>query len=877
MPSTASNHRSLRARILFRPLLLSLAALTLALFSCAACRPAHADGLVRLPGHVPGTAISLARSAGVVPGQQAVRLAFVLPLRNQGALEQLISRLYDPKDPMYGRYLTPAEFQQQFGPSDADVAAVKAYASSMGLAVIGMSGNHTVIDVAGSASRINSAFSLQLRSYVSPSGRSFYAPSMNPAVPTGIAARIVGIVGLDNVLQFRPLLVHRNEMLAIGPEGSPEIGTGQSGSGLDPVDINKAYGLTGVTVNGSGVTPLDGTGQTLAVLEFDGYNASDITAYEKAYDLPSVPLTNVAVDGGITTLGSGQDEVTLDIELQAAVAPKAAGILVYEAPNNGTSWLDVLNKAATDNSAKSISLSWGRAEDSVTGDPTFYDDENAAFMQMASQGQSIFVSAGDNGAFTDTGEPTTPVADDPATTPYATSVGGTVLSINSDGSYRSESTWNEMATRGIGGGGGISTIWSIPSYQLPIVQASSDPELSKVMRNEPDVSLDADPDHSGYSIYEGGWTTVGGTSCAAPLWAAFTALLNQQRVASGLSTIGFVNPALYPIALVPSSYASDFHDIANLSNNGFYHAETGYDLATGLGSFNGVNLLADPLVGGLSLGTTITGQVTTPGVDGASAQPVVGATITESASTSTQVLQQATTDTSGDYTIAAPADQNVNVTADLAGYSAATQTVTTGDKGTTVSNVNLSLVVSPHTFPVVPGEEPYQMISSPYVYPVGETIAQILGDAAASPPVYYYSNYYNEYIQPPITPANTLTIGDGYWLENSQPASVSNDGTLVTSSSFQISLGSGWNMIGVPYNAAIPVSSITVMPMSTGTAVPYATALKSNTVSDFYTWQAGDPAYETIGTKSTDTLNPWEGYWIKSTGTTTLTIPNPGS
>src|SRR5262249_37948230 len=138
------------------------------------------------------------------------------------------------------------------------------------------------------------------------------------------------------------------------------------------------------------------------------------------------------------------------------------------------------------------------------------------------------------------------------------------------------------------GGGGISVVWPIPSWQVGVVSAASKGSTSS--RNVPDVSLNADP-NTGYAIfYRNTWWIFGGTSCAAPLWASFTSLVNQKRASNGKSTLGFANPALYSIA-TGANYTTNYHDIADGSTNLFYPAVTGYDDATGWGSFNGTNLL----------------------------------------------------------------------------------------------------------------------------------------------------------------------------------------------------------------------------------------------------------------------------------------------
>ena len=327
---------------------------------------------------------------------------------------------------------------------------------------------------------------------------------------------------------------------------------------ITPALIKSAYNLSS--------TSLTGAGETLALYELDGYTSSDVTAYASQFGLPTLNIKNVLVDGATGKPGDGADEVTVDIELMAALAP-GARILVYEAPLNATyaNAIDVFNRIVSDNQAKVVSTSWGNAENEINaGDPTFITSENNIFQQMAAQGQSMFSAAGDNGAYDDSYNcnNSTLEVDDPGSQPYVTSVGGTTLRLNSSGAYVSETSWATSAASGPcvkdaesnpnysaaeGGGGGISTIWPLPSWQSGL--GSSANQGSTTMRMVPDVSLDADENNSGYSIYySGAWIVAGGTSCAAPLWAAFTGLLNQGRVAASMSRVGQFNPAIYPIA-----------------------------------------------------------------------------------------------------------------------------------------------------------------------------------------------------------------------------------------------------------------------------------------------------------------------------------------
>ena len=542
-----------------------------------------------MPGHIPA-AVASAQEISALSSTQPVSLALSLPLHNQAELEDLLHGLSDPSDPRFGQFLTPEEFTARYSPTPAEYQRVIAYAQAMGLTVTATHPNRTLLDVAAPAGQVEKAFGLHLRVYRSrEDGRTFYAPDAEPQIPFALASLVTGVVGLSNASRWQPHL-HPHSSLApafdvaaildpysTDPAAPLQIGTGVSG-GLAPSDIKAAYNLSSVAQNGSG--------QTLGLFELDGYTASDIAAYETQYGLPSVPLQNVLVDSvtGVPSTTSGPAEVTLDIELQAALATGASKILVYEGPNSDAGVVDTYSRIASDNTAKEISTSWGEAENSAPA--SVRSSENTAFQQMAAQGQSIYAASGDSGA-DDNGSSLS--VDDPASQPYMVGVGGTSLTTTSPGgAYQSETTWNNSLGAG---GGGISTVWTIPSYQNGVVGSSAS-KGSTSYRNVPDVSLDADP-YTGYSVYyKGGWTIYGGTSCAAPLWAAFTALVNQKRVAAGSPTLGFPNPPIYALA-ASGAYANDFHDITGGSTNRYYPAVTGYDDATGWGSFNGANLLAD--------------------------------------------------------------------------------------------------------------------------------------------------------------------------------------------------------------------------------------------------------------------------------------------
>ena len=554
---------------------------------------------VPLRGHVAAEPIA-ARAISHTSAQTMVPLAVALPLHNEAALDDLLGRLYNPKDPLYGHFLSTSDFVARFAPTASEYADVVRYLQGMGLSVTGTHGNRLVVDVVGTASTVERAFGTNLYNYNDASGRQFFAPSSEPLVAAGMADKISAIVGLDSSAHWSTNASALTSEVASAAQPW-QIGHGPGGA-MNPNDIVTAYSLKGLTLKGS-TTANNGAGQTIALFELDGYKASDIATYVNYYKLRSVPLQNVMVAGYGGAAGGNAGEVTLDIELAMAIAPGAAKIMVYEAPNTSAAVVDEYSRIASDNIAKQVSSSWGLPEMSVSA--ATKNAESNIFKQMAVQGKSMFCASGDAGAYDNR---STLSVDDPSSQPFVTSVGGTHLSVNSDGTYKAESSWNGGTISGGAGGGGISQYWAKPTWQGSY-------GVSKTNRNVPDVSLDADP-YSGYSVYyNGAWWIYGGTSCAAPLWAGYTALVNQQRMAAGKGSIGFFNSAIYTIA-PGAHYSTDFHDVADGSTNLYYPATKGFDNSTGWGSFNGANLIAD-----------LTALTVIPALS-FSAQPTVGSATT---------------------------------------------------------------------------------------------------------------------------------------------------------------------------------------------------------------------------------------------------------
>ncbi len=523
---------------------------------------AAADRQKLIGCHIPA-AVARLTPLGELPGAQRLNLAIGLPLRNEAELDNLLRQLYDPASPNYHRYLTPEQFTERFGATVEDYQALMDFARANGLTVTATHPNRLVLDVAGAVSDIEKTFNVTLRVYRHPTeARTFYAPDLEPTV--AYAGPILHISGLDNYALPHPKLVMRPA--GQSASASPNAGSGPGGT-YRGSDFRKAY------VPG---TALTGSGQSVGLLEFDGFYASDITTYESQAGLPAVPLTVVPVQGGIGTPGSGDVEVSLDIEMAISMAPGLSQVYIYEAPNSSTYWDDLLSRMADDNLAKQLSCSWGGGGPDATAE--------TIFKQMGSQGQSFFNATGDSDAFTGS-------IPFPSDSTNITEVGGTTLSTGTNSAYSSETVWNWGG--GQGSSGGISTYYAIPYYQQGISMVAN--QGSTISRNVPDVALTA---NNAYVVFNGNGTSAtnyGGTSFAAPLWAGFTALVNQQAVAAGEATVGFLNPALYALGK-SAGYTAVFHDITtgnnfSSSSPSKFSAVAGYDLCTGWGTPNGTNLI----------------------------------------------------------------------------------------------------------------------------------------------------------------------------------------------------------------------------------------------------------------------------------------------
>ena len=596
----------------------------LALLGLLAPSAVAAPGAVKVgsPPHVP----SRSKAIGALSGTTTLAITVTLQPRDPAGLQALASQVATPGSSVYHDYLSVAQFAQRFGPTTPQIDAVEASMRAHGLHPGSVSPNGLSIRVVANAERLERAFSTSFERYLLPDGRTAFANVSAPLLDASVAKTVQGVIGLDTLATPRPIgLLHPQgtraraqtpHVVTGGPQPCAAATTAQSsaqGSGSHTADqLASAYRFS--SLYGSGDL---GAGQTIALYELEPYDPNDIAAYQACYGT-STSVSDVPVDGGAGS-GAGAGEAALDIEDVLGLAPKA-NILVYSGPNSnsgspGSGPYDTYSTIISQDVAKVISTSWGICE-SQEGSSNAAG-EYTLFEEAATQGQTVVAAAGDSGAEDCTDQNGNPIGgpavDDPASQPFVTGVGGTTL--DALGPPPSETVWNESSQHPPqgAGGGGISSFWTMPSYQssaaasLNVINASSSGSPCHASnggycREVPDVSADADP-FTGYLFYyngagtvigaPSGWVGIGGTSAAAPLWAALLALTDASRVCNG-TPIGFANPGLYHAA--GSAYTSVFNDITSGNNNytgaGGFSAGLGYDMASGLGTPNGSALSA---------------------------------------------------------------------------------------------------------------------------------------------------------------------------------------------------------------------------------------------------------------------------------------------
>ena len=479
-----------------------------------------------------------------------------------------VSALYNGRSRRYGHFIDPAQFQRRYGPTAADVRAVSLLVSKMGMRPSWHAGSRWLV-ASGDVITADRIFHTAVERFQLPGGSTFIAGRHDPIVPRTMRGLVTVVVR---------------------PSTRPALRAAVPGVGLSPTGIARAYDIQPLIRQG-----MEGSGQTVVFIEVDGVDRQALAAFAHRFHLPPFQYRTL---GPALTAGG---EATMDLEVVHAIAPKAR-LIVYNFAQSviSGSGIQLLSSLVSANPGAIISESIAFCErySTVAGARAF----QSAYALADLAGEAAFVSTGDSGAFgcispADSAPTKSAVAAMlPAASPGVTAVGGTRLSVRSDGSWYNETVWEDPLETG-GTGGGASRYYSRPSWQrAPGLAAQASLYGVAGARLVPDVSADADP-ASGMTIAfpgSGGspsWGRGGGTSQAAPIWAAIAALIDQYLVQNHHQKIGWMNPALYSLARTPQPYAP-FHDVS-VGSNLEYTAANGYDLATGLGTPDAWNLARD--------------------------------------------------------------------------------------------------------------------------------------------------------------------------------------------------------------------------------------------------------------------------------------------
>lgn len=557
-------------------------------------------------------------------GSQLLDLSVGLQVQNASALDSMLQSIYDPQSPLYGRYLSPTQFKQLFAPADAQVQQVTSFLQSNGCSVTGVAADNLLIDASCHVSQAQQAFGAQINIYKNGK-QTFFANSSALKIPKRLKKLIASINGLDSSKKFHPLYSQKQQRPAVG---SSPVGYG-------PPALSNAYDFTPLQSAG-----ISGDNQSVAFLELDGFQQSDINTYYQAYNLnhsqnasgntlATPNITTIKVKNARGIPGESVIEPTLDLEVLLGLAPHA-NALVYEGADSFTpSFNDVLSQIVNDNRAQIVSISWEaecESDASLRGEWQTVDN---ILKQGAAQGMSFFAASGDAGAY-DCKDTNLQVGV-PASDPYVTSVGGTTLSLNADNTYKSEMGWSDILDNlhgemGSGSGGGISSYWPMPFWQrgpgvINTYSSSKPCGAGKYCRQVPDVAANADEGNANPATADAvyctvctlsGWQRVGGTSAAAPIWAAAAVLINQYLQSQGKPHMGLASPTLYSLFNSQTLYPP-FHDVTtgttnppaafsgvsilnpkvNKSKLTNYRAGPAYDLVTGLGSPDVYNIARD--------------------------------------------------------------------------------------------------------------------------------------------------------------------------------------------------------------------------------------------------------------------------------------------
>jgi kumamolisin len=561
---------------------------------------ALAAGHARAGTQVPAVTRHDVTDLGRAPATMQVSVLITLAYRDPAGLEALAEAQATPGSPLYHHFLTPGEFADRFAATEADAERVLTSLQRAGFAAATLSGNRTLIEATGSAAVVSAYFHTDLHLVAQRGHGRRYANTTAASVPADIAGQVSAVVGLDNLVKFRvqnrridtsnPNFQHSDARTAASGTLPIERMVGGAFAGIYPGGLAAAYKYPSLAAKA-------GAGHSLGVVIDSDIANADLTTFWTAAGITRTgSFHRVLVDGKNPGVNADVGETAIDTEMGTSLAPGANFYLYLVESLSDADIEKAYNMAVTAANLDVLSSSFGGCE---LDDTPFATATDAIALQGNAVGLTFTASSGDSGGYCDDGSLQPDIVNSPASDPHFVAVGGTTLKINATtGARTSETAWSPGGASG-GGGGGVSSLFALPSYQsgvigiavVPTIKAKLQPNSGFAGRNLPDISLDASNGNNSYvAIYDtpdGGWTGFGGTSVSSP---CFAALLTDRNHLLG-SKSGYYNPTLY------SDYTSDgtklggtynkteFQDIISGSTGAGWKAKTGYDQATGIGSF----------------------------------------------------------------------------------------------------------------------------------------------------------------------------------------------------------------------------------------------------------------------------------------------------
>jgi subtilase family serine protease len=575
----------------------------------------------------------------------------------EAALQRFLVDLYDKSSPNYQKWLTPAQFGQQFGPADEDLQIITSWLRSHGFQVARVTNGRGLVEFSGTVAQVREAFHTEIHRYII-NGEEHWANSSDPQIPSALTPLVGGVATLHNFLKHTNLAsMSHYAYVQRGPKGGVDFCTVNQSPcpsndvvhALGPGDLSTIYNApNSLNVNPPPVV-INGDAIKVGVVGRSNINLSDIQTFRSLFSLGGIfTQNNIVLDGPDPGDLGGLEEIEaiLDTSWAGAAAPNATIEFVVSQSTETTDGVDLSEAFIIDNNlADVMTESFGICEQDAG--QALANAEVAISEQAAAQGITFLASSDDSGAVCSSGSTETIATEIPASLPFVTAVGGTMfiandkafwsstnnqITLESALKYIPEKVWNETFPGGSqgAGGGGASTLYKAPSWQTGVTG------LSGSMRQVPDVSLNAAAGHDpfiicvadqGASCSTGGSVLlVGGTSASAPSFAGIMALVVESQTNERQGQAGYV---LYDLASAemnspgtlaacnstgasPPASTCVFNDITT-GNNVFagevgstsdFQAGPGYDLASGLGSVNVANLIGTWKTAGTTRGTS---------------------------------------------------------------------------------------------------------------------------------------------------------------------------------------------------------------------------------------------------------------------------------